>query len=189
MTVSFKERFKTVLAHQRILFSSSPINFLAHQAQFFRDQPRKKRTKRGVELTDWTRDGHDKSLKYLLGANFRKNNTTVEKARRLFFFFFKNAKHVRIISKERRVRKFVESLEFFSPRVIHRSRRKWSSLLVESFYRSFPLDRLLSTDHHRPRKWKYSSCCSGKIDFIVTLHFAPLPFIYLFLGENGFLDT
>lgn len=107
----------------------------------------------------------------------------------LFFFFFKNAKHVRIISKERRVRKFVESLEFFSPRVIHRSRRKWSSLLVESFYRSFPLDRLLSTDHHRPRRWKYSSCCSAKIDFIVTLHFAPLPFIYLFLGENGFLDT
>lgn len=89
MTVSFKERFKTVLAHQRILFSSSPINFLAHQAQFFRDQPRKKRTKRGVELTDWTRDGHDKSLKYLLGANFRKNNTTVEKARRPFFFFSK----------------------------------------------------------------------------------------------------
>lgn len=69
----------------------------------------KKTNKARRWVDSWTRDGRDKSLKYLLGANFRKNNTTVEKALSFFFSFLsRNAKHVRIISKETRVRKFVE---------------------------------------------------------------------------------
>lgn len=103
--------------------------------------------------------------------------------KKLVVFFFKNAKHVRIISKERRVRKFVESLEFFSPRVIHRSRRKWSLLLVESFFRSFPLELLsiITREDENIRPVARRKSISSSL--YTLLRFLP----FIFLGRMGFL--
>lgn len=127
-------------------------------------------------------------MKYLLATNFRKNNTTVEKVRFFFVFFlyyifFRNAKHVQIISKERRVRKFVESARAPSNsfRLVRFIDLSGNDLCYSSslFFIRFPLHRPSSSE-----EMKISSCCSRKIDSD-TLHFASL--LFILLRRMGFL--
>lgn len=127
-------------------------------------------------------------MKYLLGVNFRKNNIIVEKVRFFFVFFlyyifFRNAKHVQIISKERKVRKFVESARISSNsfRLVWFIDLSGNDLCYSSslFFIRFPLHRPSSSE-----EMKISFCCSRKIDSD-TLHFAPL--LFILLRRMGFL--
>lgn len=64
----------------RILFFPSPLLISTESSFSEIDHVRKNEQSEALSWLSWTRDGRDKSLKYLLGANFRKNNTIVEKA-------------------------------------------------------------------------------------------------------------
>lgn len=101
----------------------------------------------------------------------------------LYYIFFRNAKHVQIISKERKVRKFVESARISSNsfRLVRFIDLSGNDLCYSSslFFIRFPFHRPSSSE-----EMKISFCCSRKIDSD-TLHFAPL--LFILLRRMGFL--